>query len=53
MIMRIRDEKGQAMVLVLILMLIGGLIVAPLLGFMSAGLKAGRRLWSAGGWDGR
>ena len=38
----IRDEKGQALILVLILMLVGGLIIAPLLGFMSTGLMAGQ-----------
>ncbi|MCL0084398.1 hypothetical protein M1N82_02525 [Dehalococcoidia bacterium] len=40
----IRDEKGQAMILVLILLLVGGLIIAPLLGFMSTGLMAGQTL---------
>jgi Tfp pilus assembly protein PilX len=38
----IRDEKGQALLIVLILLLVGGLIIAPLLGYMSAGLKAGQ-----------
>lgn len=38
----IRDEKGQALIIVLILMFLGGLIIAPLLGFMSAGLVAGQ-----------
>ncbi len=38
----IRNEKGQAMPIVLILLLIGGLIIGPLLGFMSAGVKAGQ-----------
>jgi len=38
----IRDEKGQTLIIVLILMVLGGLIIAPLLGFMSAGLKAGQ-----------
>jgi hypothetical protein len=37
----IRDEKGQALVLVLILLLVGSLIIAPLLAFMGTGLKAG------------
>ena len=37
----IRDEKGAAMVLALILLVVGGLIIAPLLGFMSTGLIAG------------
>ncbi len=38
----IRDEKGQALLIVVILMLVGGLIIAPLLGFMSTGLIAGQ-----------
>jgi len=38
----IRDEKGQALIIVLILLLLGGLIIAPLLGFMSTGLVAGQ-----------
>ena len=38
----IRGEKGQALIIVLILLLLGGLIIAPLLGFMSTGLKAGQ-----------
>ncbi len=38
----IRDEKGQLMVLVLLLMLVGGLIIGPLLGFMGTGLKVGQ-----------
>ena len=37
----IRDEKGAAMVLALILLVVGGLIIAPLMGFMSTGLIAG------------
>jgi len=37
-----RGEKGQALIIVLILMVLGGLIIAPLLGFMSAGLKVGQ-----------
>ncbi len=37
-----RDEKGQALILVLILLLIGSLIIAPHLGYMATGLKAGR-----------
>ena len=36
-----REEAGQAFVIVLILMLVGGLIIAPLLGFMGTGLKSG------------
>lgn len=38
----IRDEKGQALILVLILLLLAGLIMGPLLAFMSTGLKAGQ-----------
>jgi len=37
-----RDERGVALITVLILLVIGGLILAPLLGFMSAGLLADR-----------
>jgi len=38
----IRDEKGQTMILALILLLVGGLIIAPLLAYMSTGLIAGQ-----------
>jgi hypothetical protein len=38
----IRDEKGQALVLVLILLLVGGLISGPLLSYMGAGLNTGQ-----------
>jgi hypothetical protein len=34
-----RGEKGQALILVLILMAVGGLIIAPLLSYMSSGVK--------------
>lgn len=37
-----RDEAGQAFILALIMLLLGGLIMAPLLGFMGGGLKAGQ-----------
>ena len=37
----VRNEKGVALVLVLILLLVGGLITAGLLGHMGAGLLAG------------
>jgi hypothetical protein len=37
----LRNERGQALVLVLILLLVGSLIIAPLLAFMGTGLKAG------------
>jgi len=36
-----RDEKGQALVMVLILLLIGGLIIGPLLSYMGTGLNIG------------
>lgn len=39
--MKLKNEKGQAFILVLILLLLGGLIIAPLLSYMSTGLKAG------------
>lgn len=38
----VRDETGQAFILALIMLLLGGLIMAPLLGFMGTGLKAGQ-----------
>ncbi len=41
----IRDEKGQALILVLILMLVGGLIIAPLLAYMSTGIKVGKEVF--------
>jgi hypothetical protein len=37
----VRDEKGQALILALILLVIGGLIMAPLLAYMSTGIIAG------------
>ena len=36
-----RDEKGAALVLTLVLLLVGGLVIAPLLGFMGTGIIAG------------
>jgi hypothetical protein len=41
----IREEKGQALVLVLILLVVGGLIIAPLLEFMGTGLKVGKDVY--------
>jgi len=38
----IRDERGNVLILVLILLVVGGLILTPLLGLMSTGLLAGR-----------
>jgi hypothetical protein len=37
----VRDEKGQALILALILLVIGGLIMPPLLSYMSTGVIAG------------
>jgi hypothetical protein len=37
-----KRESGQAMVLALVLMLVGGLIIAPLMSYMGSGLKAGQ-----------
>ena len=37
-----RDEKGQALVLTLLLLLIGSLIIAPTLSLMGTGIKSGR-----------
>jgi hypothetical protein len=37
-----RNEKGQALPIVLVLLLIGGLFTAPLLGYMGTGLIAGQ-----------
>jgi len=37
----IRDETGQALIMALILLLVGGLIIGPLLSYMSTGLITG------------
>ena len=37
-----RSEEGYAMLMVLILLLVGGLIIAPLMGFMGTGVIAGQ-----------
>jgi len=37
-----KKQAGQAFILVLILLLVGGLILTPLLGFMGTGLKSGQ-----------
>lgn len=37
-----RDERGQALIIALILLLAGSLILAPLLSYMGSGLIAGR-----------
>ena len=41
----IRGEKGQALVIVLILILLGGLIIGPVLNYMSTGLKVGKEVY--------
>jgi hypothetical protein len=41
----IREEKGQALVLALVLLVIGGLVTAPLLDFMGTGLKVGKEVY--------
>jgi hypothetical protein len=38
----IREEEGGMMVMVLVLLVVGGLVLAPLLGLMSTGLMAGQ-----------
>ena len=38
----VRDEKGAALVMVLILLLISGLIIGPLLSYMGTGLITGK-----------
>ncbi len=38
----VRDEGGQAFILVLVFLLVGGLILTPLLGYMGTGVKAGQ-----------
>ena len=38
----IRNEKGNVLILVLILLVVGGLVLTPLLGLMSTGLLAGQ-----------
>jgi hypothetical protein len=38
----IRDENGNVLILVLILLVVGGLVLTPLLGLMSTGLLAGK-----------
>jgi hypothetical protein len=37
----IRDQKGQTLILALILLIVGGLIIAPLLAYMNTGILAG------------
>jgi hypothetical protein len=41
----IRDEKGQALILVLVLMVLGGIVLAPMLAYMSTGLKLGKEVY--------
>ena len=40
-----RGEKGQALVIVMVLMLLGGLIIAPLMSHMSSGIKVGKEVY--------
>ena len=44
----VKGEKGQAFILVLILLAVGGLIIAPLLAYMSTGLNVGREVYEEG-----
>jgi hypothetical protein len=39
------NEKGQALIIVVVLMLLGALIIAPLLSHVSSGLKTGREVF--------
>ena len=39
---KIRNEQGQALPIIMILMVVGGLIIAPLLSYISSGLVAGQ-----------
>jgi hypothetical protein len=41
----IKGEKGQALILVLVLMVLGGIVLAPLLAYMSTGLKIGKEVY--------
>lgn len=41
----IKDERGQALMLVLILLLLGGLIITPMLSHISTGLKVGEEVY--------
>jgi hypothetical protein len=41
----IRDEKGQALVLVLVLILLGSLIITPMLSHIGTGLKVGKEVY--------
>ena len=40
----VKKERGQAFILALIMLLVGGLIIAPLMGFMATGLIAGQAI---------
>jgi len=42
---RVKGEKGQALVIVLLMMLFGSLIVAPVLAHMSSGIKVGQNVY--------
>ena len=40
-----KDEKGQALVIVLILILVSGLIIAPMLSYIGSGTKVGKEVY--------
>ncbi len=40
-----KDEKGQALIIVLILILVGGLIIAPMLSYVGSGIKMGKEVY--------
>jgi hypothetical protein len=42
---KFRDETGQALIIVLVLMLVGGLIIAPLLSHVGSGIKTGKEVY--------
>ena len=41
----IRGEKGQALIIVVILILLGALVIAPMLGYMATGIKVGKEVF--------
>jgi hypothetical protein len=41
----IREERGQVLILVLVLLVVGGLVIAPLLDLMGTGLKVGKEVY--------
>jgi hypothetical protein len=44
----IKGEKGQALLIVLLVMLFGSLILPPMLSYMSSGLKTGKEVFEEG-----